>query len=200
MSFKKNNYEIVKKAISKELSLFLTDYILLKRKVAKVIIDKGIIVPGYPLFGSFGDGQVPNAYNHYADIAMEVLLKNLKTTLEKVTKINLVETYSYMRIYSNGDELKRHKDRPSCEISTTLNLGGDPWPIFVKSLNKEIKINLSSGDMLIYKGCELEHWRNPFKGKECVQVFLHYNQKDGKFNNLYDGRDFLGLPTKNLNE
>jgi hypothetical protein len=22
--------------------------------------------------------------------------------------------------------LKRHKDRPSCEISTTLNLGGDP--------------------------------------------------------------------------
>ena len=28
-------------------------------------------------------------------------------------------------------ELKRHKDRPSCEISTTLNLGGDPWPIFI---------------------------------------------------------------------
>lgn len=200
MSFKKNNYEIVKKAISKELSLFLTDYILLKRKVAKVVIDKGIIVPGYPLFGSFGDTQVPNAYNHYADIAMEVLLKNLKTTLEKVTKINLVETYSYMRIYSNGDELKRHKDRPSCEISTTLNLGGDSWPIFVKSLNKEIEINLSPGDMLIYKGCKLEHWRNPFKGKECVQVFLHYNQKDGEFNNLYDGRDFLGLPTKSLNE
>ena len=34
-------------------------------------------------------------------------------------------------LYKQGDELKRHKDRPSCEISTTLNLGGDPWPIFI---------------------------------------------------------------------
>ena len=28
--------------------------------------------------------------------------------------------------------LKRHKDRFSCEISTTMNLGGDPWPIYLE--------------------------------------------------------------------
>lgn len=200
MSFKKNKYEIIKKAVSKELCSFLSEYILLKRKIAKVIINKGIIVPGYPLFGSFGDDQVPKAYNHYADTAMEVLLKNLKKTLEDVTRIKLVETYSYMRIYAKGDELKKHIDRKSCEISTTLNLGGDNWPIFIKGSNKKIKINLSAGDMLIYRGCELEHWREPFIGNECIQVFLHYNEKNGEFNNLYDGRDFLGLPMKGLNE
>ena len=51
--------------------------------------------------------------------------------MQKETGLELIPTYSYARIYKKGDILKRHKDRPSCEISTTLNLGGDPWPIFI---------------------------------------------------------------------
>ena len=35
-----------------------------------------------------------------------------------------------------GDVLHRHKDRFSCEISTTLNLGGDPWPIHLEPKKK----------------------------------------------------------------
>ena len=84
----------------------------------------------------------------------------------------------------------KHKDRPSCAISTTLFLGGDSWPIY---LEPNIKINLKVGDMLIYDGCELEHWRQKFTGNECAQVFLHYNDyknKDFKF----DNRPMLGLP------
>ena len=42
---------------------------------------------------------------------------------------------------------------------------------------KGIKVDLKQGDMLVYSGCELEHWRNKFRGKECVQVFLHYNNR-----------------------
>ena len=79
------------------------------------------------------------------------------------------------RIYKKGDILARHKDRFSCEISTTLNLGGDPWPIFVDPTGKNgqagIKVELDPGDMLIYSGCDLEHWREEFKGKDCGQVF-----------------------------
>ena len=50
--------------------------------------------------------------------------------------------------------------------------------------------------MLIYSGCELEHWREVFKGKNCAQVFLHYNQisSPGAIENRFDGRPFLGLP------
>ena len=79
--------------------------------------------------------------------------------------------------------LKRHKDRFSCEISTTMNLGGDDWPIYLEPSGKDgkatkgIKVDLKPGDMLVYSGCELEHWREKFKGKECVQVFLHYNNR-----------------------
>jgi hypothetical protein len=52
------------------------------------------------------------------------------------------------------------------------------------------------GDMLVYSGCELEHWREPFDGNICGQVFLHYNHVNGPFadKNKFDGRPKLGLP------
>ena len=133
--------------------------------------------------------------------------------MEKKTGLKLVPTYAYTRLYKTGNILKRHKDRPSCEISTTLCLGGDPWPIFIdptgsdnvinesKNIHKPnapkgIKYLLKSGDMIIYSGCELEHWREPFQGKLCGQVFLHYNHANGPFakTNLFDKRPLLGIP------
>ena len=37
----------------------------------------------------------------------------------KLTGLKLNPTYSYARIYKMGDIFYRHKDRFSCEISTT---------------------------------------------------------------------------------
>ena len=56
--------------------------------------------------------------------------------------------------------------------------------------------NLKPGDMLIYSGCDLEHWRDPLEGELCGQAFLHYNHADGPFakTNLYDKRPLLGVP------
>jgi hypothetical protein len=121
--------------------------------------------------------------------------------MEKETKLRLNPNYSYARIYKKGDILHRHKDRFSCEISTTLNLGGDSWPIYLEPSGKEglkgIKVDLSFGDMLIYKGNKLEHWREPFEGENCAQVFLHYNnlKTKGSEENIYDKRPHLGLPS-----
>jgi hypothetical protein len=120
--------------------------------------------------------------------------------MEKESGLKLTETYSYARIYKKGDELKKHKDRYSCEISTTLNLGGDDWSIFLEPSGEEgkegIEVKLEAGDMLMYRGCELEHWRKPFEGKDCGQVFLHYNDNNGKDakTNKFDGRPMIGLP------
>jgi hypothetical protein len=62
--------------------------------------------------------------------------------MEKHTGIKLSETYSYARIYKEGDVLARHKDRYSCEISTTLNLGGEPWPIYLDPTGNKVKQEL----------------------------------------------------------
>ena len=152
-------------------------------------------------FGVWDDEQVPQTYSHYADIAMETLLTWVQPAMEAHTGLKLSPTYSYARIYKKGDVLKRHKDRFSCEISTTLNLGGDAWPLYLEPSGKEnmkgIKVDLKPGDMLIYSGCELEHWREIFQGKDCVQVFLHYNKADSKKakENKFDKRPHLGLPS-----
>ena len=201
MSFKKNKYTVLKKAISHELADFVYKYFLNKRNVARFLFDQKYISPFNKEYGVWNDEQVPNTYSHYSDIAMETLLQEIKPVMEKHTGIKLSPTYSYARIYKKGDVLARHKDRYSCEISTTLNLGGDSWSIYLDPTGKTgqagIEINLDPGDILIYSGCDLEHWREEFKGKNCGQVFLHYNKAGSKTakKNYLDKRPLLGVPS-----
>ena len=219
MSFHLTKYQVIKKAISYDLANFIFNYFLLKKDAVKFMYQNNII-PEHSLFGTWKDSQVLNVYSHYADFAMETLLMKVMPIMVKETNLNLIPTYSYARVYEKGSILARHKDRPSCEISTTLNLGGDPWPIYLDptgtnnvigtkntekgelTIIKEgahpgIKVDLEPGDMLVYSGCELEHWREEFTGNICGQVFLHYNHLNGQFanNNLYDKRPLLGLPS-----
>ena len=215
MSFKEKGYQIIKNAISPELAGFCHKYFLLKAKVFKKMLEEKTVSPYITFMGTFNDPQVPSSYAHYADIVMETLLIDMQKKMQEETNLNLVPTYSYARIYYKGNALARHKDRPSCEISTTMNLGGDMWPIYVdptgednvtyvtesntevkKQAHSGIKVNLNPGDMLIYKGYNLEHWREIFDGDVCTQVFLHYNDMDSDWSgkNQFDGREFIGLP------
>jgi hypothetical protein len=197
-NFKKNGFTIINKVISKELALFIYNYFLIKRQVAETFLKNNFISEKSTEWGMWTDKQVPNTYSHYADIAMETLLLKLHSVMEKNTKLKLTPNYSYARIYKKGDILKRHRDRFSCEISTTLFLGGDKWPIYIQSFDKkEIMVNLNQGDMLVYKGNILDHWREPFKGDNCAQVFLHYNNANtkGASDNIYDKRMHIGLPS-----
>ena len=211
--FEKNHFLVIKEAIDPKIANFVYNYFLIKRQVARTLFDTRYISPFTTEFGVWNDEQVPNTYSHYSDIAMETLLLNVQPKMEKLTGLKLNPTYSYARIYKKGDVLKRHKDRFSCEISTTMNLGGDDWPIYlenkknvgipdgkkitVTSDNKGTKINLKPGDMLVYKGMILEHWREVFLGDNCAQVFLHYNDVKSKDadKNVFDGRSHLGLPS-----
>jgi len=199
--FKKKKYTIIRQAVSKDLATFIANYFLMKKQVLDTCIKQRYISPFETLLGSYDDEQIPNTYSHYADIAMETLMLKCQPQMEKITELKLYPAYSYARIYKKGDELKRHKDRFSCEISTTMNLGGDDWPIYLEPSGKKgmkgVKVDLKQGDMLVYSGCELEHWREKFKGKECVQVFLHYNNRktSGAKENMFDKRPHLGLPS-----
>ena len=201
MNFKKNKYTVIKEAISKDMAAFLANYFTMKKQVFDTCLKKRYVSPFETLLGSYEDQQIPNTYSHYSDIAMETLMLKCQPQMEKATGLKLYPAYTYARIYKKGDELKRHKDRFSCEISTTMNLGGDNWPIYLEPSGekgkKGIKIDLKPGDMLVYRGCDLEHWRQKFKGKECVQVFLHYNncKTPGAKNNMFDKRPHLGLPS-----
>ena len=214
--FKKDKYCVIRQAISKDLATFIYNYFLMKKQVYDTCRKSKYISP-FEVMTGYYEGekeQIPNTYSCYADIVMETLMLKCQPIMEKTTGLKLQPAYTYARLYKKGDVLKRHKDRFSCEISTTMFLGGDPWPIYLdptgadniidekKNLIKPnapkgIKVDLKKGDMLVYRGCELEHWRTKFKGKDCAQVFLHYNndKTPGSSQNLFDQRPHLGLPS-----
>ena len=214
--FKKKKYQVIRGALSKELANFIFNYMMLQRDAVDFMMKYNKVNPCNPFIGTRTDQQVPGCYSKYSDWVMETLLQYMRPIMKAKTGMDLLPTYSYTRVYEKGNILKRHKDRPSCEISTTLHLGGDLWPIFLdpsgadfviygkgeedKSVKpgapKGIQIDLKVGDMLIYSGCELEHWREPFQGNVCSQVFLHYNHANGPFakTNLFDKRPMLGIP------
>ena len=201
--FKKKKYTVIRQAISKDLASFVANYFMMQKQVYDTCRNARYISPFENIIGHYEgqDEQIPHTYSQYSNIAMETLMLKCQPKMEEATGLKLYPAYTYARIYKKGDELKRHKDRFSCEISTTMKLAGDDWPIYLEPSGevgqKGIKVDLKQGDMLVYSGCELEHWRNKFRGKECVQVFLHYNNRKtvGAKDNMFDKRPHLGLPS-----
>ena len=215
MSFKTKKYQVIRGALSKELANFIFNYMMLQRDAVDFMMKNNKVNPANPFMGNRVDRQIPGAYSKYADWVMETLLMYMIPVMKAKTGLELIPTYTYTRLYEKGNILYRHKDRPSCEISTTLHLGGDEWPIFLDPTGgdnilsgretttvvkpgapKGVRVDLKVGDMLIYSGCDLEHWREPFEGKVCSQVFLHYNHANGPYakTNLFDKRPMLGIP------
>ena len=199
--FEDKKYTVIKNAISFELANFAFNYFLMKRDATEWMHKNNYVSEYTPGFGTWKDEQIPNTFSCYGDTFMETLMMKVLPVMEKHTTLKLLPTYSYTRAYKKGDVLKRHKDRPSCQISTTLHLGGNEWPIYLDPTGGDNvptgeRVDLKVGDMLVYSGCELEHWREAFEGNVCVQTFLHYNDADGRFGkeNIFDKRPMLGIP------
>jgi hypothetical protein len=127
----------------------------------------------------------------YADPLMESLLLTKRKKMMELTGLKLLPTYAYYRMYTFGADLKKHKDRPSCEISVTVNLTscGEEWPIYIDGT----PIYLKPGDAAIYLGCGVEHWRETFNGDHHAQAFLHYVNQEGKHQEWFkDKREIWG--------
>lgn len=132
----------------------------------------------------------------YADGIAETLLVALQPNFEAVCGSKLLPAYSYLRFYLTNARLSRHVDRPACEVSASLTIGysGDQlWPLYVKSGGREIPIQLDAGDLVVYKGMEVPHWRETLREEYWLQMFFHYVREDGKHTDQqFDGRKRLG--------
>ena len=204
--FAENGWVKIDKYIDENMANLLYHHIQLEAKRLSWFEDNSIEV-AEDIHGTFTDKQAPGDFSKYGDPIFDALLSLGTEKMCELTGKELIPTYTYHRLYTQGTELKRHKDRPSCEISTTLCLGYDnsnvdaskypdwDWPMFVKGKDgKELPIHMKPGDMIIYRGCELEHWREPLWGNNHAQVFLHYNEKGGPYDIPYDARPLLGMP------
>ena len=139
--------------------------------------------------------------SYYSDPLIETVLQASLPLVAETCGKELDPTYSYMRVYQPGEELKPHVDRPSCEISVTVNVAskGTPSPIWMHYKDNEPHAyTLNPGDAVVYKGCEAKHWRAPLKADQLnVQFMLHYVNKNGPHAGCkFDTRPNLGFPSK----
>ncbi len=129
------------------------------------------------------DKQVPGSPAFYHEKKMAILHQQLLSSMEKYTELLLWPTYCYYRTYRSGAILAKHKDRPACEISASINLGqqGAAWALCCLDYQENThRVLLNPGDALIYRGCDLLHWREPLIHADFVsQIFIHYVNKNG---------------------
>ena len=198
-----NSFKVVKNVITADMANFLYEYVKLK---AAVVSFKRKVDPQHwesEWDGNYTSIQCPNTFTHYGDPVMDTLGITLLPEMSRHMGQSLCYTYSCYRFYKKGDVLKKHTDRKSCDISATVYLGSDTsnldypysWAFFIEHDKQDLEINLNPGDMVLYRGCDLPHWRNECECLNQGQVFLHYN-KDGEDASLYDGRVLPGVPKR----
>lgn len=131
-----------------------------------------------------GDDHVKesSSFRNYIPF-VQLMCKNIDF-ISEILKEPVLPTYCHSRIYRKNSSLSKHSDRPSCEISVTLNLGkDDDWNFCIENPDKkECCFNLSPGDAIIYKGFEASHYRQGnYKGEKYIQLFMHYIRVWGKY-------------------
>ncbi len=209
--FEKNRYILVRKFLQGSILSVAHRYALMKVQTGQVTHE---------------DKQVPGAPSLYGDTLMETIMELALPQVEQLTGKKLFPTYAYFRVYRNGDVLRPHVDRPSCEISFTICLGydagnvADPdyqWPIFVDN-SKDYRhfgdealraarpgegtpVKLQPGDCVIYRGCEVRHWREAFAGNYQAQAFIHYVDQNGPYARFkFDTRPMLGASAATIKD
>jgi len=169
--FKKNKYVVVKNALCEEAAEIAGNSLLVDEAIGSG--------------NTVDQAQVVGATSFYQNPMCEAILLQMRRTIEDATGLRLVPTYAFARVYRWGDDLKKHKDRPACEISATLTLNfksKELWPIWVKTVEgKDHPVKLDIGDLMIYRGCEVEHWREPLVDGIWMQVFIHYVDIQGPY-------------------
>lgn len=168
--FEKNGYVVLKNFIPEEMAEFLGDYLLVQKELKKANGE------------SEGDSQVPDAdCVFYEDPTLESLYLTYSQKVEEAVGLNLLPTYIYGRTYKTGNILTPHTDRPSCEISATVKLAESEdysWPIWIADSCVELEV----GDALLYRGCDLTHWRDKCEANDdyyLTQIFVHFVEQNG---------------------
>ena len=137
----------------------------------------------------------------YGDPGFDAVLDSFTARVGEIAGEPLAPTYSYARIYGEGDVLERHTDRAACEVSVTVALkvprALSASVLRMKSRNAgEVAVSMQEGDGCVYSGIDVEHWRDPLPVGGLTQLFLHYIRKAGPHypRHRFDQRRQLGLP------
>ena len=202
--YNKNGFVVLDKFIEYETSLILFHHVMMSARRAKYVQvnEPDLFDDEKQHYGYFDDGGGclnKLVWNKYADGVIETVLSLATPMIEEVVGKKLMPTYSWARLYEHETSMGRHVDKSECDVSATLTLGYELhnmedkdkenycWPIFFGDVSgrkgtKGTPIQLLPGQMCVYQGTKIEHWREPFRGVHHAQVFLHWVERKKKTN------------------
>lgn len=193
MSFNEKKYQIVRNLID-EQATGISKNVSNLMEYSFYQINPPTPINPYP----YHDDMCFESFSWYGGFYTDGLLIYCKDIISNIVNKDLVESYSYKRIYYHGCEMLPHTDRESCEYSASICISKDDidWPLYIELEDKTIvSVHLNEGDAVIYKGTLLTHWREPFQGKKQIQYFLHYIDKNNIYypEYMFDKRKVLGV-------
>ena len=187
----KKHYVVIKQALSADACELLATYAHFKANV-KAISNR-----------SRSSDPLKDIHREYGDRMIEALVETVTPLVERATGRELWPTLSFYYTYKNGNQLKKHKDRSSCQLVAGLYIGADDdyktshasWPLYLNVEGQPEAVALDVGDLVIFNGHETEHWREPFTGTWFVSAIFGFVDKQGPFAfQKYDQRVSLGKP------
>lgn len=134
-------------------------------------------------FGPIGDGQVDRRMAIHNETVTASIHHRLAKLVSLITGEALQASYAYLGCYLGGAVLERHVDRAQCQYNLSIVFDmsdeeGDavePWPIYLQVRNKPVAVNLKVGSGLLYRGTEIEHWREKLpEGHRAIVCFYHF--------------------------
>lgn len=179
------NYKKVKNFLESDFVHFIQDYFVLKTNVNIDCSEKE---------NDF------SKYFHYSDFLIETILNNSTDAIKQIVEMDLVPSYSYSGLYTKGDEIFIHKNKPSENIECFLFLGSfnEKDKIFLSENDNgsnHIEFEMEVGDLLIFNGHKYWHWMEPLKEEWSLRSFFYFVENNEKNEKLfYDNRPHLGFP------
>lgn len=137
----------------------------------------------YPTF----DKERGNVLMYYCPAYCVSLAKKIHKIMEEKLQEELLPTYWFATSYFDDSYMIRHKDRPSCEISVSMNIYSSniTSPLMIEDLEGKTQgIYTEPGSATSYLGTEVYHWRDPMKlepREAFIQAFFHYVRKNGQY-------------------
>lgn len=129
-----------------------------------------------------GDRTVPRRWTAHNEPVVRFILHQLTPIMQAVAGVTVKPSYGYFASYYGGAHLARHTDREQCEYSMSMLIdyapepdAESPWPLWLETRQESVAIHQRLGDTLIYRGCQLPHYRHQLPpGHTSTHLFLHY--------------------------
>jgi hypothetical protein len=131
---------------------------------------------------ALGDDQTAQRFVAYDEPVTRFVHRQLTQTITDVVGRAVTPSYNYLAFYQGGAVLDPHTDREECEYTLSLCIDATPdphtygaWPLHVMSHEGPLSFTQDVGDGLLFRGRELQHWRDRLpEGYTASAILFHF--------------------------